>query len=109
MEKCEKPTAISPKNVQTDGQEPSSSPQYQGELINIIMKIPSSTAELTITASRIENGEIKRYETHMDTDEIFSARKDFLENVEFADDYDNVYVLTDKGRSMADQATEQET
>ena len=108
MEKCEKTAGKDPKNVSEEAPETPSPQEYQGELINIIMKIPSSTAELTITARRIENGKIKQYEVYLDTDDIFAARKDFLENVEFGDDYDAVYTLTDEGRRMAERLMQDE-
>ena len=70
---------------------------------NIIMKIPENAVSLEVTAKMIdENGELISVGKTMNVQDIFQARKDFLDNIIDGDDYDAKYVLTDKGREWLD-------
>lgn len=72
--------------------------EYTGELINIIVKVPENTAACKFIAKMMDDG--KLIEAHMDMspEEFRQARQDFLDNVEGGDDYDKVYVLTEKAK-----------
>lgn len=68
------------------------------ELINIIVKVPKDTVACRFIAKMLQDG--KLIEAHMDMspEEFRQARQDFLDNVEGGDDYDKVWVLTDKAK-----------
>ena len=70
----------------------------------IIVKIPKDAAlvELNITMLD-EHGDLMRVQRCLSTSEIRECRKDFLDNVEFGDDYDAMYTLTDEGRAYAEK------
>jgi hypothetical protein len=68
------------------------------ELINIIVKVPENTVACGFTAKMLMNGELKEAHMDMTPEEFRQARKDFLDNVEEGDDYDQVYVLTEKAK-----------
>ena len=72
--------------------------EYTGELINIIVKVPGNTVACGFTAKILMNGELKEAHMDMSPEEFRQARKDFLDNVEEGDDFDKVYVLTDKAK-----------
>ena len=60
-------------------------PEYvELEEINIITRIPSKAARITITAEFIdeESGELRKCHKRLCADEIRKARQDFLDNVE---------------------------
>lgn len=77
--------------------------EYNGDIINIIVKVPANTVGLTLTAKTIGKGdEIHEYRSEMALSDVFEARNDFLDNVECGDDYDAVYTLTEKGRQMVE-------
>jgi len=68
------------------------------ELINIIVKVPKETVACRFMAKLLLNGELKEAHMDMTPEEFRQARKDFLDNVEDGDDYDQVYVLTEKAK-----------
>lgn len=68
------------------------------ELINIIVKVPKETVTCGFTAKLLMNGELKEAHMDMTPEEFRQARQDFLDNVEGGDDYDGVWVLTDKAK-----------
>ena len=68
------------------------------ELINIIVKVPKETVACRFMAKLLLNGELKEAHMDMSPDEFRQARQDFLDNVEGGDDYDKVWVLTDKAK-----------
>lgn len=72
--------------------------EYTGGLINIIVKVPENTVACRFTAKMLQDG--KLIEAHMDMspEEFRQARQDFCDNVEGGDDYDKVWVLTDKAK-----------
>ena len=66
----------------------------------IIIRIPENTVRLEITASVMdEDGNIVTANTILYPNDIYDARKDFMDYVG-DDDYDGraLYVLTEKGR-----------
>ena len=73
--------------------------EYTGELINIIVKVPENTVACKFTATMIaDDGKLQDAEMKMNATEFRQARQDFLDNVEGGDDYDKVWVLTDKAK-----------
>lgn len=72
--------------------------EYTGELINIIVKVPENTVACGFTAKMLMNGELKEAHMDMTPEEFRQARQDFCDNVEGGDDYDKVWVLTDKAK-----------
>ena len=68
------------------------------ELINIIVKVPKETVACRFMAKLLLNGELKEAHMEMTPEEFRQARQDFLDNVEGGDDYDKVWVLTDKAK-----------
>lgn len=70
----------------------------------IIVKIPKDAAlvELNITMLD-EHGDLMRVQRCLSASEIRECRQDFLDNVEFGDDYDAMYTLTDEGRAYAEK------
>lgn len=73
------------------------------ELHNIIMQIPKNTSELTITAKIIEGDKVVKVQGVYNINEIFQARKDFLDYVDGGDDYNATYSLTDEGRAYVEE------
>lgn len=73
------------------------------ELHNIIMQIPKNASELTITAKIIEGDKVVKVQGVYNVDEIFQARKDFLDYVDGGDDYNATYSLTDEGRAYVEE------
>ena len=76
---------------------------YEGELINIILKVPKNTAAMTVSAIVMEGKTTQNMSMDMGVEDIRVARQDFLDNCEEGDDYDAVYVLTDEGRAFLDE------
>lgn len=68
------------------------------ELINIIVKVPKETVACRFMTKLLLNGELKEAHMEMTPEEFRQARQDFLDNVEGGDDYDGVWVLTDKAK-----------
>ena len=73
------------------------------ELINIIVKVPKETVTCGFTAKLLMNGELKEAHMEMTPEEFRQARQDFLDNVEGGDDYDKMWVLTEKGKAEVDK------
>lgn len=78
------------------------------ELYNIIMQIPRNACELTITAKIIEGDKVVEVQGVYNVSEIFQARQDFLDNVDFGDDYNATYALTDKGMAYLEELTRED-
>ena len=68
------------------------------ELINIIVKVPAETVACGFTAKLLQDGKLVEAHMEMSPEEFRQARQDFLDNVEEGDEYDRVYVLTDKAK-----------
>ena len=74
------------------------------EEMNVIIKIPKDSARLEIRSYIFdEDGEVTKVGNAYNAEDIRRARADFLDNVEFGDDYDAVYTLTDLGLEIAEQ------
>ena len=73
------------------------------ELINIIVKVPENTVACGFTAKMLMNGELKEAHMDMSPEEFRQARQDFCDNVEDGDDFDKVWVLTEKGKAEVDK------
>lgn len=73
------------------------------ELINIIVKVPKNTVACGFTAKILMNGELKDAHMEMTPEEFRQARQDFLDNVVGGDDFDKVWVLTEKGKAEVDK------
>lgn len=64
----------------------------------VIIKIPENTVRLEIIASVMdEDGNVVKAHTTFNPSDVYAARKDFMDYVG-DDDYDAVYMLTEKGR-----------
>lgn len=64
----------------------------------IIIKIPENTVRLEITGTVMdEDGNVVKAHTILNPSDVYMARKDFMDYVG-DDDYDALYVLTEKGR-----------
>lgn len=73
--------------------------EYTGELINIIVKVPENTVACKFTATMItDDGKLQDAEMTMNATEFRQARQDFLDNVEGGDDFDKMWVLTEKAK-----------
>lgn len=79
------------------------------EEMNIILKVPKSAAALTVEAVLLKtDGKTQKVEKKMDTQELYKARQDFLDNVDFGDDYDGKFVITEKGRQFLEEMENRE-
>lgn len=72
--------------------------EYTGELINIIVKVPKETVACRFMTKLLLNGELKEAHMEMTPEEFRQARQDFCDSVEGGDDYDKMWVLTDKAK-----------
>lgn len=77
--------------------------EYTGELINIIVKVPKETVACGFTAKLFQDGKLVEAHMEMTPEEFRQARQDFLDNVEDGDDFDKVWVLTEKGKAEVDK------
>lgn len=68
------------------------------ELINIIVKVPAETVACGFTAKLFQDGKLVEAHMEMTPEEFRQARQDFLDNVDGGDDFDKVYVLTEKAK-----------
>lgn len=71
--------------------------------MNVIMRIPERAVAVTVNVTILENGEQVSVSKEMDIVDIRKAREDFLSNVEFGDDYDARFVLTEEGKKYLDE------
>lgn len=71
---------------------------YNEKEMGILIKIPVNTITMSMTVRFINSdGEVKQQTAEFDHSDIIDFRRDFLDNVEFGDDYDAIYALTEKG------------
>ena len=69
----------------------------------IILKIPKDSVAIELISTMLdENGDLMRVSRRISVSEIHQYRQDFLDNVEFGDEYDAVYTLTEEGRALAE-------
>lgn len=75
------------------------------EEMNIILRIPIEAVSVTVTAKVIEkdSGDLLEVQRKLTTQDIFKARRDFLDYVEDGDDYDAKFVITDEGRRYLEE------
>ena len=68
------------------------------ELIHIIVQVPKDAVSVSFNAKLLRGG--KLIDAHMDMtpEEFRQARQDFLDEVEAGDEYDKLWVLTDKAK-----------
>jgi len=67
--------------------------------MGIIVKIPEESESIRMEVDLVDASGVKRKcIAQFNKDDIDGMRQDFLDNVEFGDDYDAVYVLTDKAK-----------
>lgn len=70
------------------------------EEMPIILKIPKDSVAIELISTMLnENGDLMRVSRKISVSEIHQYRQDFLDNVEFGDDYDAVYALAEEGRA----------
>lgn len=69
------------------------------EEMNVIIRIPKNSKKLEIRITLDDNTDTKtkKVKKKFKRKEIQEARNAFLGNVEFGDDYDDTFVLTDEG------------
>ena len=74
------------------------------EEMPIILHIPKDSVAIELISTMFdENGELMRVSRKISVSEIYKYRQDFLDNVEFGDEYDAVYTLTEEGRAYAEK------
>lgn len=73
------------------------------ELINIIVKVPKETVACRFMAKLLQDGKLIEAHMEMTPEEFRQARQDFLDNVEDGDDFDKMWVLTEKGKAEVDK------
>lgn len=73
---------------------------YDEKQMGIILKIPVNAITMSVTVKFINSdGEVKQQVADFDHGDIIDFRKDFLDNVEYGDEYDAIYSVTDKGNA----------
>ena len=78
------------------------------ELIHIIVQVPKDAVAVSFDAKLLQGEELVTAHMDMSAENFRQARKDFLDNVEFGDDYDKVWTLTEKGKKLADALAKKE-
>lgn len=72
------------------------------ETMPIIIRIPVNSAHLEIKAKIMdEDGQTTEGICSFTPNQIAAARRDFLDNVDWGDEYDAVYSLTEEGKKLA--------
>ena len=70
------------------------------EEMNIILRIPKEAIKLEVNALLLdEEGEVVKVGQSFSASRIREMRNAFLDNVEYGDDYDGYFVLTDEARA----------
>ena len=78
--------------------------EVEVEEMPIILRVPKDSVAIELISTMFdENGELTRVSRKISVSEIYQCRQDFLDNVEFGDDYDAVYTLTEEGRAYAEK------
>lgn len=73
------------------------------EDMGVILRIPKEAVWLEMTVKILGgDGNLQKVCAEYGASDIREARQAFLDNVEFGDDYDAVWKLTEKGRRMAE-------
>lgn len=66
--------------------------------INIILPIPKESVSMELTVKIMYDDTIKTVGKQFTIGDIHDMRQDFLDNVEFGDDYNASYVITEEGK-----------
>lgn len=77
--------------------------------INIILPIPKETVSMELTVKIMDGDTIQTVGTHFTISDIHDMRQDFLDNVEFGDDYNALYAITDEGKRYLEALNEDHT
>lgn len=81
--------------------------EIQIEDMGVILRIPKEAVRLKMTVLILdEDGNLQEVCAEFSASDIREARQAFLDNVEFGDDYDAMWQLTEKGRMMLGKAEE---
>lgn len=73
--------------------------------MGIIAKIPEESESIRMEIDFVDASGVKRKcIAQFNSDDIYNMRQDFLDNVELGDDYDAVYILTDKAEIYLNNA-----
>lgn len=73
------------------------------DLINIILPIPKQTVSMDITVKVMDGDTIQTVYKPFTISDIHDMRANFLDNVEFGDDYDAVYTITEEGKRYLEE------
>ena len=72
--------------------------------MNIFLPIPTESVCIEVIAKLLdENGKLMKVSTTLSASEIREKCQAFLDNVDFGDDYDGKFVITDKGREYLEE------
>lgn len=71
--------------------------------INIIMQIPKETVSMELIVKIMRGDIIQTVGKQYTIGDIHDMRQDFLDNVEFGDDYNASYVLTEEGERYLEE------
>lgn len=74
------------------------------EEMNILLQIPTEAVSLGVITQLLDgNGKLMKVSTTLSASEIREKRQAFLDNVEFGDDYDGKFVITEEGRRYLEE------
>ena len=83
--------------------------EVQLEDMGVILRIPKEAVRLELTVKLLdEDGVLREVVAEFSASDIREARQAFLDNVEFGDDYDAMWQLTEKGRRQLEEMKEAE-
>lgn len=71
--------------------------------INIILPIPKQTVSMDLTVKVMDGDTIQTVWKPFTISDIHDMRANFLDNVEFGDDYDAVYEITEEGKRYLEE------
>lgn len=76
--------------------------------MDIMLRVPAGACALQLTVTMMDDNN-KTYEVTrgVSTAELYKARQNFLEYI--GDDYDDTYVLTEKGKEWLEELKKKET
>lgn len=78
--------------------------EIQIEDMGVILRIPKEAVRLEMTVLILdEDGNLQEVCAEFSVSDIREARQAFLDNVEFGDDYDAMWQLTEKGRRQLEE------
>ena len=78
--------------------------EVQLEDMGVILRIPKEAIRLELTVKLLdEDGALREVVAEFSASDIREARQAFLDNVEFGDDYDAIWQLTEKGRRQLEE------